>query len=126
MALLWLPYLWQPYLQWLYLWESGQVFQLIEPIRPTKAIKQMHNQPIYIDASRKWAWLHQLPTRQTRIAMVFIFSLVYKIIFSLVYEATFFAVRTELTMAVTSLLVNVKPTRSCETSKNVTVHLTAW
>ena len=55
MALFWLPYLWWLYLRWPYLWESGQMFQLTKPIRPTKAIKQMRDRPIYIGVRKKWA-----------------------------------------------------------------------
>ena len=44
---------------------------------------------------------------------------------SSVYETTLPTVRIEPTKADTSFLVNIKPTRSRETSKNVTVHLTA-
>ena len=43
-----------------------------------------------------------------------------------VYEITLPAVRIEPIKAVTSLLVNIKLTRSRETSKNITVYLAAW
>ena len=39
--------------------------------------------------------------------------------------ATLFAIRIKSTKAVTSLLVNIKPIRSYETSKNITVYLAA-
>ena len=52
-------------------------------------------------------------------------SLVHKVTLSLVHEITFPAVRTKLTMAVTSFLVNIKPTQSCGTLKNVIVYCTA-
>ena len=50
---------------------------------------------------------------------------VHEVTFSSVHETTLPAVRIEPTKAVTSLLVNIKPTRSRKTSKNVTVHLAA-
>ena len=51
---------------------------------------------------------------------------IHKVTFSLVHETTLSTVRIEPIKAVTSLLVNIKSTRSCETSKNVTVYLAAW
>ena len=44
----------------------------------------------------------------------------------LVHKITLFTVGIEPTKAVIFFLVNIKPTRSCETSKNITVHFTAW
>ena len=66
----------------------GPSVQLTEPIRPTKAIKQMRDRPIYIGTSKKWACLHWLPTRQTRIAIVLTFSSVHGVALSLVHEVT--------------------------------------
>ena len=43
-----------------------------------------------------------------------------------VYKFTLFIVRIEPIKAVIFFLVNIKPTRFCETSKNVTIHLVAW
>ena len=118
----------------------GPSVQLTELIRPTKAIKQMRDQPIYIDASKKWACLHQLLTRQITMAMVFTSSLVHRVAFSLVQETTFPAVRIKPTKAVTSLRVNIKPTRPTisfsranqevyrvfQDYQEPAAHLTAW
>ena len=45
---------------------------------------------------------------------------------AVVHKVTLFAMRIEPTKAVTSLLVNIKPTRSRRISKNFTVYLAAW
>ena len=50
----------------------------------------------------------------------------HKAIVSLMYKITISAVRIEPTKAVTSLLMNIKPIRSCKTSKNFMVYLAAW
>ena len=95
----------------------GPSVQLTEPIRPTKAIKQMRNQPIWNSAHKKVKKTEPEPgcidyqPGKTRMAAV--------------HETTLPAVRIKLTKAVTSLLVNIKPTRSRGTSKNVTIQLPA-
>ena len=48
-------------------------------------------------------------------------AVVHEVTLFLVYETTLSAVRIEPTKAITSLLVNIKPTRFRGTSKNVTV-----
>ena len=58
---------------------------LTEPIRPTQAIKQMRDWSIYIGAGKKWACLHRLPTRQTKMAMVLALSLVHETTLPLVH-----------------------------------------
>ena len=92
--------------RWPYLWGSGQVFQLMEPI---KVLNQKHSQSATIGSSKKakknWACLHQLSNRQTRIAVV------HEIIFSTMHKTIFLAVRIKPTKAVTFLWVNIKPTR---------------
>ena len=107
-------YLWRPYLRWRYLWGSGQMFQPTEPIKPTKAIKQLRDQLIYIDASKKWAYLHWLPTWQTKMAIVLTFSSVHK--------TSLLAVHIEPTKAITSLRVNIKPTRPTTSRAHLEVY----
>ena len=94
------------------------MFQLTEPIRPTKAIKQMRDQLNQNGAHKKAKRTEPEPScidyqsGKTRMATV--------------HKVTLSAMRIEPTKAVISLLVNIKPTRSCRISKNVTVYLAAW
>ena len=91
---------------------------------------------------KNWAWacLHRLLTRQTRIAIVLILSLVHGVILSSVHETTLFAVRIEPTKAVNSLQVNIKPRKPSTSTfrahqevyrvfqdyQEAAAHLTAW
>ena len=110
MVLLWLLYLWQPYLQWPYLWGSGQVFQ---PTKPIKVLKQKHDQSATNGASKKatknWAYLHSLinPANKNGCDIQgYSFCSA-----DWAYAVTLPAVYIKLTKAVISLWVNIKPTR---------------
>ena len=110
----------------------GSSVQLTEPIRPTKAIKQMRDQLIQNGAHKKAERTEpgciDYQPGKTRMAAMHkaTISAVHEVILFLVHETTLPAVRIEPRKAVISLLVNIKPTRSCGTSKNVTVHMTTW
>ena len=106
------------------------MFQLIEPIRPTKAIKQMRDRPILNGASKKANELELVSIIKLTMRMAVVHkatvSAVHEVTLSLVYKITLLTVRIELTKAVTSLLVNTKSTWSRGTSKNATIYLAAW
>ena len=105
-------------------------------MRPTKAIKKMRDQATqelrYQEG--KSVCLHRLSTWQTKMAMV------YEVTFSAVHKTIFPVVRIELTKAVISLQVKIKPTKPITSTFKVqqevyrvpqdhqkaAAHLSAW